>query len=206
MEETTIDFWFTIGSTYTYLTVTRIEDVESAERVKFRWRPYSCRVIMTEQNNIPFTGKPVKKAYMWRDIERRAALYGLPVRVPAPYGLTEYDLVNRIAIVAAEEGWLRPYVKELYRRWFQLGEEPSLPPSLPNTLKHIAQNPERVLAASEGDAVSLAYKEATDEARRLNVFGSPSFLVSGEVFWGDDRLEDAIRWAKKGTLAPAAAS
>jgi 2-hydroxychromene-2-carboxylate isomerase len=85
----------------------RIEDVEYAERVKFRWRPYSCRVIMTEQNNIPFTGKPVKKAYMWRDIERRAALYGLPVRVPAPYGLTEYDLVNRIAIVAAEEGWLR---------------------------------------------------------------------------------------------------
>jgi 2-hydroxychromene-2-carboxylate isomerase len=45
-----------------------------------------------------------------------------------------------------------------------------------------------------------AYKEATDEARNLDVFGSPTFVVAGEVFWGDDRLEDAVRWAKKGTL------
>jgi 2-hydroxychromene-2-carboxylate isomerase len=201
MRDTTVDFWFTIGSTYTYLTVMRIEEIEAEAGVNFLWRPYSCRVIMTEQNNIPFTGKPVKKAYMWRDIERRAALYGLPVRVPAPYGLTEYDVVNRIAILARAEGWLRPYVKELYRRWFQLGEEPSLPPSLPSTLVQIGQDPERVIAASEREATSLAYKEATDEARRLNVFGSPTFVVYGEVFWGDDRLEDAIRWAKKAPLA-----
>jgi 2-hydroxychromene-2-carboxylate isomerase len=58
-----------------------------------------------------------------------------------------------------------------------------------------------VLEASESEAVEGAYKEATDEARSLNVFGSPTFVVAGEVFWGDDRLEDAVRWAKKGTLA-----
>jgi 2-hydroxychromene-2-carboxylate isomerase len=181
----------------------RIDGVEAEEGVKFNWRPYSCRVIMTEQNNIPFTGKPVKKAYMWRDIERRAALYGLPVRVPAPYGLTEYDVVNRIAILARAEGWLRSYVKELYRRWFQLGEEPSLPPSLPSALEQIGQDPQRVLALSASESMDSPYKEATDEARRLNVFGSPTFVVNGEVFWGDDRLEDAILWAKKATLAGA---
>jgi 2-hydroxychromene-2-carboxylate isomerase len=201
MRNTEIDFWFTIGSTYTYLTVMRIENLEAEEGVKFTWRPYSCRVIMTEQNNIPFAGKPIKKAYMWRDIERRATLYGLPVRVPAPYGLREYDIVNRIAILARAEGWLRPYVKELYRRWFQLGEEPSLPPSLPSTLEQVGQDPQRVMAAAGNEATNLAYKEATDEARGLNVFGSPTFVVNGEVFWGDDRLEDAILWAKKATLA-----
>jgi len=201
MPEAGIDFWFTIGSTYTYLTVMRIDDVEKAEAIEFRWRPYSCRVVMTEQNNIPFNGKPVKKAYMWRDIERRAAMYGFPARVPAPYGLTEFDVVNRIAILAAQEGWVRPYVKELYRRWFQLGEEPSLPPSLPDALIRIGQEPKRVLAAAGSDATERAYKEATDEARRLNVFGSPTFVVAGEVFWGDDRLEDAIRWAKTGIHA-----
>jgi 2-hydroxychromene-2-carboxylate isomerase len=201
MPDAKIDFWFTIGSTYTYLTVMRIDEVEKTEQIEFRWRPYSCRVLMTEQNNIPFTGKPVKKAYMWRDIERRAAIYGFPARVPAPYGLTEYDVVNRIAVLAAQEGWVRPYVKELYRRWFQLGEEPSIAPSLPNALSQIGQDPKRVFAASESAATEQAYQEATDEARNLDVFGSPTFVVAGEVFWGDDRLEDAIRWAKKGTLS-----
>jgi 2-hydroxychromene-2-carboxylate isomerase len=65
MQEVTIDFWFSIG-TYTYLTVMRIDGIGKAEEIEFRWCPYSCRVVMTEQNNIPFTDKPVKKAYVAR--------------------------------------------------------------------------------------------------------------------------------------------
>ena len=201
MTEAVIDFWFSVGSTYTYLTVMRIDEVAERENVEFRWHPFSVRVVMTEQNNIPFRGKPIKMAYMWRDIERRAAMYGLPVRVPAPYGLTEYDLVNRIAILANQEGWCRDYIKESYRRWFQRGEEISLSPYLEDTLRQIGQEPERVITAAKTEAIERSYKEATDEARRLNVFGSPTFVVEGEVFWGDDRLDDAIQWAKTGALA-----
>ena len=199
-----IDFWFSIGSTYTYLTVMRIDDVAEKEDIEFCWHPFSVRVVMTEQNNIPFRGKPIKMAYMWRDIERRAAMYGFPARVPAPYGLTEYDLVNKIAILASAEGWCRDFIKESYRRWFQEGKEISLSPSLEQTLRYIGQVPERVLTAANSEAVEQAHRTATDEARRLNVFGSPSFVVAGEVFWGDDRLHDAIEWAKRGTLATGA--
>ena len=73
-----IDFWYFIGSTYSYLTVMRLAEVADATGAAFRWRPFNVRDIMVEQNNRPFVGKPVKSAYMWRDIERRAALYGLP--------------------------------------------------------------------------------------------------------------------------------
>ena len=201
MADVTIDFWFSIGSTYTYLTVMRIDEVASRTGIDFRWRPFSVRVVMTEQNNIPFRGKPIKMAYMWRDIERRAAMYGFPARVPAPYGLTEYDLVNRVAILADREGWCPRYVKESDRRWFQEGEEASLNPYLDATLRTIGQNPDRVRREAESASVQQAYREATDEARRLDVFGSPTFVVGREVFWGDDRLEDAIRWAREGALA-----
>jgi 2-hydroxychromene-2-carboxylate isomerase len=202
MAEAVIDFWFSIGSTYTYLTVMRIDDVKESEHVEFRWRPFPVGNLMDEQNNIPFRGKPVKTAYMWRDIERRAAMYGFPARVPAPYELTEYHLVNKIAILANREGWCRDYIKESYRRWFQHGEEITLDPSLGETLRRLGQDPRRVRSAATSKANELAYREVTDEARRLNVFGSPSFVVAGEVFWGDDRLDDAIQWAKIGTLAP----
>ena len=79
-----IDFWVSIGSTYSYLTVMRLSAVEQETGVKFRWRPFSVRAIMIEQKNIPFVGKPVKLAYMWRDIERRARARGLGPRLPAP--------------------------------------------------------------------------------------------------------------------------
>ncbi len=68
-----IDFWFSIGSTYTYLTVMRLHNVEQESGMRFNWRPFSVRVLMQEMNNIPFKGKPAKEQYMWRDLERRAA-------------------------------------------------------------------------------------------------------------------------------------
>jgi 2-hydroxychromene-2-carboxylate isomerase len=200
-----LDFWYSIGSTYTYLTVMRIEEVERREKIEVRWRPFSVRALMKEQNNIPFIGKPIKTAYMWRDIERRAAMYGIAARVPVPYGLTEFDRVNRIAILATQEGWSRDFVKESYRRWFQKGEEAGLSPYLEDTLRDIGQEPERVLMAASGEDVEEAYRDATDEARTLNLFGSPSFVVGREVFWGDDRLDNAVQWAKAGSLERACA-
>ena len=189
-----IDFWFSIGSTYTYLSVMRLPEVERSSGVTFRWRPFGLRTITRAIGNSPFIGKPVKAAYMWRDIERRAAMYGIPARVPAPYPLQQFDLANRIAVLGQREGWCVDYVRATYRRWFQEGQEPGLEPNLTGSLREIGQDPMRVVAAAEGDAIGRAYDEATDAARKLGIFGSPSFRVDGELFWGDDRLEDAISW------------
>ena len=76
-----LDFFFYIGSTYTYLAVNRVEQIAAREGVLLRWRPFHARAIMIEQNNRPFIGKPVKLQYMWRDVERRANRYGIPFRI-----------------------------------------------------------------------------------------------------------------------------
>lgn len=106
-----IDFWFSIGSTYSYLTVMRLTQVEETSGVKFRWHPFNVRHVMVEQNNIPFKDKPVKSAYMWRDIERRAQRYGLAPKLPAPYPLPGLALANQVAILGAEEGWVEDYTR-----------------------------------------------------------------------------------------------
>jgi 2-hydroxychromene-2-carboxylate isomerase len=196
-----IDFWFSVGSTYTYLTVMRLAQVERDSGIAFRWRPFSVRQIMIEMDNIPFRTKPVKAVYMWRDIERRAAMYGLKARVPAPYPLAEWDVANRVAVLGAEERWVADYIRAIYRRWFEDGLEPGIEPNLSESLREIGQDPVRVAALAAGDEIGRAYEAATAEARSLNIFGSPSFVVGGEVFWGDDRLDDAIAWYRKGTLA-----
>lgn len=195
-----MDFWFAIGRTYSFLTVQRIETVARNHSVAVRWRPFNLRTITREMNNSPFAGKPVKAAYMWRDIQRRAAMYDLTANVPAPYPIAEYDLANRVAVVGMREGWGPAYVKETYRRWMADGQEPGSEPNLSSSLMAAGQDPARVGAAARESDVAREMTRATDEARHFGIFGSPSFSVGGEIFWGDDRLEDAVSWAKHGCL------
>jgi 2-hydroxychromene-2-carboxylate isomerase len=191
-----IDFWVSIGSTYSYLSVMRLHAVAGESGVAFRWRPFSVRAIMIEQKNIPFVGKPVKLAYMWRDIGRRARARGLEPRLPAPYPLQEFDLANRVAIVGEGEGWCSDYVCAAYRHWFHSANEPGSEPGLSDSLREIGQDPARVVETAKSEEIAERYRLATEEAKSLGVFGSPTFVVDGEVFWGDDRVDDAIRWRK----------
>ena len=117
-----LEFWVSVGSTYSYLTVSRIGRLAAGTGVPLDWRVFSVRAIMMEMDNIPFANKPVKAAYMWRDIERRAARYGFQVAVPAPYPLEHLALANQVALVGAREGWAPEYVVETYRLWFQDGQ------------------------------------------------------------------------------------
>ncbi len=191
-----IEFWFSIGSTYTYLSVTRLKEVEQKFEVKFSWQPFSVRKIMLEMDNVPFPPtKQVKADYMWRDIERRAQGYGFEAKVPAPYPLNEFDLANRIAVIGMQEGWCSEYVIATYRRWFVAGLEPGSEPNVSESLREIDQDPERVLELAADETIAKAYLSQTEQAQSKNIFGSPSFIVDGELFWGDDRLEDAVNWA-----------
>ena len=191
-----IDFWFSVGSTYTYLTVMRLQSIERETGVDFRWQPFSVRALMQEMNNIPFAGKPAKEAYMWRDLQRRAGKYGLPIRMPIDYPLKNFDLANRVAIVARQEGWCPEYVRSAYHYWFNEGLPAGDQTNLARSLKQAGQDCDRVVQLASSDQIETAYREATSKARALGIFGSPSFVVGGgELFWGDDRLEDAIEFA-----------
>lgn len=195
-----LDFWFSIGSTYTYLTVSRLDQVAARYGATVNWRPFNVRTIMLEMDNIPFAGKPTKAAYMWRDIERRCVRYGLPARLPAPYPLQELEFANRVAVVAEQEGWIKAYVQHTYQHWFAGGHPAGVEPNLSASLVETGQDPERVITLARGDDAAAALVANTEEAKALGVFGAPTFVVDGEVFWGDDRLEDALDWLEHGRL------
>lgn len=177
-----IDFWFSIGSTYTYLSVMRLPALAAREGLTINWRPFSVRALMIEQDNIPFAHKPLKQAYMWRDVSRRAERYGFPARLPAPYPLRQWDLANRLAVLAARDGWCDAFAVETYRRWFQQGQEPAVEPHLSATLASIGRAPAETIAAAQSPAIEDAYRAATDAARAAGLFGAPTFVVDGELF------------------------
>ena len=193
-----IDFYFSIGSTYTYLTVTRILDVENKHQVKFNWKPFSVRAIMKEMNNIPFPKEKMNKVnYMWRDIERRAEGYGFFAKTPVPYPLSEFDLANQIAILGLEKDWGIDYIRLTYKKWFQEGKEPAIESSISEVCNELKLNKEEITSEALKKEIQDKYEANTNSARENKIFGSPSFVVKNEVFWGDDRMEDAIKWNSK---------
>ena len=192
-----IEFWFSIGSTYTYLSVTRILDVEKKHQVKFSWKPFSVRKIMKEMDNIPFpSNKKNKVDYMWRDIERRAKFYGFFAKVPVPYPLTEFDLANKIAILGLKKEWGVEYIRLTYKRWFQEGKEPAVEPNISEIFKLLNLDHEKTMNEANAEPINNMYETNTNLARQKKIFGSPTFIYEDENFWGDDRMEDSIKWVK----------
>ena len=193
-----IDFFFSIGSTYTYLSVTRILEVEKKNQVKFTWKPFSVRAIMKEMNNIPFPKDKLNKVnYMWRDIERRAEGYGFFAKTPVPYPLSEFDLANQIAILGLEKGWGIDYVRLTYKKWFQEGKEPAIDPSITEVCRELNIDKDEIISQANSKEIINNYNLNTNSARDNKIFGSPSFVVKNEIFWGDDRMEDAVNWSNK---------
>ena len=193
-----ITAWLSIGSTYTFLTALRMKKKIKEEGINLKIKPFSIRQIMKDQNNIPFPQeKRSKVAYMWRDIERRAELYNLPKpNMPAPYPLKNFDIANKVSIVSNNEGWFLDYFEETYKQWFIQGKEAGSEENLQATLTSLGKKLSDVIHSANQESIGIKYSSNTKEAMDLGIFGAPSFSVEKEIFWGDDRLEDAIYYSK----------
>jgi len=194
-----IEFWYSIGSTYTYLSTQRLNDIANQKNIEFEWCPFSVRSRMIEMENVPFMAekKRDKIDYMWRDVQRRANFYGFDAKVPVPYPLKEFDLANKVAILGKNQGWIKEYTILTYKKWFLEHLEPGSEPNLSSTLKEIGLDSESVIKLAQTDEIEQKYLKNTEMAKNKGIFGSPTFIVENEVFWGDDRCEDAIKWLLK---------
>src|SRR5712675_2733571 len=113
-------------------------------------------VILQEMKYVPFADKPTKSAYMWRDIERRAAMYGIPAQLPAPYPAKQSVAANLVATIGMGEGRGADFCRAAYRRWFQLGQETGSEPNVSESLRDIGQDPVRVLALADAEEAKVA--------------------------------------------------
>ena len=194
-----IEFWYSIGSTYTYLSTQRLTEIANKKKIEFEWCPFSVRSRMIEMENVPFMAekKRDKIDYMWRDVQRRANFYGFDAKVPAPYPLKEFDLANKVVIFGKDQGWIKEYTILTYKKWFLEHLEPGSEPNLSSTLREIGLDPDKIINLAQADEIEQKYLKNTEMAKNKGIFGSPSFTVENEVFWGDDRCEDAIKWLLK---------
>ena len=191
-----VDFWYEFASTYSYPAAMRIEKLAAERGVTVAWRPFLLGPLFAEQGwrDSPFNIYPAKGRYMWRDMERVCGALGLPLRRPDPFPQNSL-LAARVAL--ALEGESRAaFSRAVYRAEFAEGRPIGEPATLAAALNEIGVEPEAALARAQDGAVKERLKAECALAKSLGLPGAPCLVAEdGEVFWGNDRLEQGLDWA-----------
>jgi 2-hydroxychromene-2-carboxylate isomerase len=199
MAKPTLDFWFEFASTYSYPAAMRISPLAEAAGVAVRWRPFMLGPIFKEQGwtTSPFNLFPAKGRNMWRDLERTCGTLGLPFVRPTTFPQNTL-LAARVALVGLAEAWGEDYCRAIYRAEFAEGRTVEETETIAGVLTGLGLDAGAVLDRAQSNENRSQLRAHTEEAQRLGIFGSPSFVTAdGELFWGNDRLEAALNWARR---------
>jgi len=195
-----LDFWFDFASSYSYPAVMRIAPLAATVSVTVRFRPFLLGPIFKAQgwNTSPFNLYPAKNRYMWRDLERLCANLSLPFRQPDTFPQPSL-LAARIALVGLAENWGEEFCRAVFRAEFGEAGRIDDTATISRLLTRFGVDPGDVLAKAQSDPIKARLREETRDAQRLGIFGAPSFVTEDrELFWGNDRLEQALAWAVDG--------
>jgi 2-hydroxychromene-2-carboxylate isomerase len=194
----TLQFWFEFASTYTYPAAMRVEKAAQNAGVDLEYCPFLLGPIFAKQgwNDSPFNIYPAKGRYMWRDLERLCASLSLPFRKPTVFPRNGL-LAARVATVGRDEPWGPAFVRGVFHANFAEDRDIASPEVVSAVLESAGQDPAAVLSRAASQEIKQELRERTDAAQTLGIFGAPSFVVDGEIFWGNDRLEMALEFARK---------
>lgn len=190
------EFWFEFASTYSYPAAMRIEARAREMGVALTWRPFLLGPIFRDQGwrDSPFNLYPAKGRYMWRDLERICADLEIAFRRPSEFPRSGV-LAARIACRFSAESWLPEFVRAVYRANFAEDLDISSTATIWNCLAPLVDDPDQVLKRALTQEAKDDLRAQTEAAAVAGIFGAPSLMVGGELFWGNDRLENALRWA-----------
>jgi 2-hydroxychromene-2-carboxylate isomerase len=180
-------FYYDLGSPYSYLAAERIHAVFDEPPV---WRPILLGGLFRVNRRESWANGPDREAGM-REVERRAAEYGLPpVRWPDPWpGNTLFAM--RAATFATQIGKAVSFAQAAFRQAFAGGRDLTDPESVLIAAAACELHPNALVKAVETQGVKDALRAATDEAAARGVVGVPTVVVGDEAYWGDDRLQEA---------------
>jgi 2-hydroxychromene-2-carboxylate isomerase len=197
-----LDFWCELGSPYSYLAATRIDELAGAAGVEVRWRPFALGPIFAAVgwSTSPFVVYPDKGRYLWRDVEREAQALGVVMQRPSQFPRNSV-LAARVALLGVQRGWGPAFVRAALAANFADDRDIASPEVIDDLLAGLGLPGGALRAEAEGP-YRPALRAATEHAVALRIFGAPTFMVGDEMFWGNDRLERALAWARSAGAPP----
>ncbi len=195
-----IELWFEFGSNYSYLSVMRIEDEARRRGVRIAWKPFLLGPIFRALGfeNSPFVLQKEKGAYVWRDMARQCRKYGLRWTQPSTFPRLGV-LPLRVALLGAQRPWIGAFCRQVMELNWALDQDINQPEPLARILAELGLPAAAILDQAQAEPTKTSLREQTEQARVRGIFGAPTFFVGTEMFWGNDRLDDALLFAAEGT-------
>jgi 2-hydroxychromene-2-carboxylate isomerase len=192
-----IDFWFDFASPYSYLAAARLFTHAEDQAEGISWRPMLFGAILRDQGftTSPFNTQPAKSRHMWRDVARRAAPLGLTIRRPEPFPQGSLHAA-RVMLVGLDEGWGRDFAMAVFAAGFEHGFDIGDAGVIAACIRLGGGDDTKAMALAGSDSIKQRLRADTHAASAAGVFGAPSFAVDSELFWGDDRLDEALAWRR----------
>lgn len=192
-----IEIWYEFGSNYSYLSVYRIGDLARKSGVTIKWQPFLFGPIFKSfgWSSSPFVLQEEKGRYMWRDMERQCEKYGLPWRRPSEFPRRALTPM-RVAVLGKDSEWIEEYSKRMMTLNFVQDTTIDDEALVCQVLEDLGLNGRLIVEQAQQSENKEKLKEQTARAQQLGIFGGPTFMVNGEMFWGNDRLDDAVSFAQ----------
>jgi 2-hydroxychromene-2-carboxylate isomerase len=192
-------FWYDFASPYAFLSAMRIEELSKTSGVEVEWRPFLLGPIFKSHgwDTSPFNIYEAKGRYMWRDVGRRSARYGIAFKKPSEFPRNGV-LASRVALAFGAHERRALFSKLVFSANFTEDRDISDESVIASLLDTLGEDPERIISSAQSEYNRGKLRLATEEATGKGIFGAPSFLAREELFWGDDRLEDALEWFLRG--------
>lgn len=198
-----IEFWFDLASNYSYLSAMRIEALAARHGLEVAWKPFLLGPIFQSfgWSSSPFVLQQQKGDYTWKDMVRQAKKYGVPWKKPSDFPRRAI-LASRVAILGAAAPWIGDFVRGTMARNFFEDQEIDSEAAVREVLAKIGLDADMVIAQAQSDENKARLRQATETAASLGIFGAPMFFIGNEMFWGNDRLEDALAFARDQARPP----
>jgi 2-hydroxychromene-2-carboxylate isomerase len=192
-QQPTLEFWFDYASNYSYLSGMRMRQLIAGEGIAVRWRPFLLGPIFKEAgwNNSPFVIQKDKGAYMWRDIVRECEKYGQPWQRPSVFPRNSV-LAARIGLIGEDQPWMLDFCELVMLDNFSLDRDIGNEQNMTAILDSMGLDAADILRRAVADDNKQRLRERTAQAQAKGIFGAPTFFVGDEMFWGNDRLSDAV--------------
>ena len=192
-EATPLEFWFEFASNYSYLSVMRIEACAARRGVPVRWRPFLLGPIFRSfgWKTSPFVLQKAKGDYVWQDMARQCRKYDLAWTRPSGFPRSAL-LPLRVALVGAERDWIGAYCRRVMSINFGEDREIDTNKVVTEVLAALGLPARQIIDEAQSEENKLRLRQQTEMAAQRGIFGAPMFFVGEDMFWGNDRLDDAL--------------
>jgi 2-hydroxychromene-2-carboxylate isomerase len=194
-----IEFWFEFGSNYSYLSVMRIEEEARRHGVRIAWKPFLLGPIFRAlgMENSPFVLQKEKGAYVQQDMARLCGKYGLAPWVKPSVFPRLGVLPLRIALLGVDEPWIGAFCRKVMELNFVRDQDINQPEQMVPIVAELGLSALDLTERAQAEPIKTRLRDQTEQARAKGIFGAPTFFVGTEMFWGNDRLDDALLFAAK---------